>query len=62
MKQFIVTEDDFTELCILWEKATIVIELAIEQVEGPRVQVLAYIANDYLLELNKSLQALQMQS
>ena len=59
MKHITITEDEFTELSILRDKATTALELAIEHAECARVQTLAYIASDYLLELNKTIQAMQ---
>jgi len=59
MKYSIVSEDAFAELSILQEKAATALYCIPEYCRNPRVQSLADIANDYVVEMGNAVQVMQ---
>ena len=56
-----VTEDELDELSILQNKIRVVLDCIIVGDAEARDQTLTYIANDYLGEMSKRIQAMLMQ-
>jgi len=54
----IVTEDAFTELSCLVEKAKVALDCMIDDMNA-REQTLTYIASDYLAAMDEMIQAMQ---
>jgi hypothetical protein len=54
-----ITEDAFTELTVLREKAEAVLRCIIEDPQCARHQTLTYIASDYLFAMGEMIRAMQ---
>jgi hypothetical protein len=54
-----LTEDAFTELTVLREKAEAVLRCIIEDPQCARHQTLTYIASDYLFAMGEMIRAMQ---
>ena len=51
--------DTFEALSLLQASITVALDCIIDYTECPRVQALAYIANDYASELSETIQSVQ---
>ena len=51
--------DTLEALSMLQESIRVTLDCIIDYTQCPKVQTLAYIANDYASELNKTIQAMQ---